>query len=87
MDLNVPIGARFIVQVAYTLKSGDSFSAWSDEDFSLEEMYNKNSSSGAEITLKENILEFRVLKTDFCLSFVGFDAFRDLSIELKKISS
>jgi len=87
MDLNVPIGARFVIQVAYTLKSGDSFSAWSDEDFSLEEMYNKNSSSGAEIHLKENILEFRVVKTDFCLSFVGFDAFRDLSIELKKISS
>lgn len=87
MDLNVPIGARFVIQVAYTLKSGDSFSAWSDEDFSLEEMYNKNSSSGAEIHLKENILEFRVVKTDFCLSFVGFDAFRDLSIELKRISS
>ena len=87
MDLNVPIGARFVIQVAYTLKSGDSFSAWSDEDFSLEEMYNKNSSSGAEIYLKENILEFRVVKTDFCLSFVGFDAFRDLSIELKRISS
>lgn len=87
MDLNVPIGARFVIQVAYTLKSGDSFSAWSDEDFSLEEMYNKNSSSGAEIYFKENILEFRVVKTDFCLSFVGFDAFRDLSIELKRISS
>jgi hypothetical protein len=87
IDLELTVGSRFVIEVAYTLKNGDSFSAWSDEDFKLEEMYNKNSSSGAELLFKENIVEFQIVKQDFCLSFTGFDTFRDLSIELKKIAS
>lgn len=87
IDSELTVGSRFVIEVAYTMKNGDSFSAWSDEDFKLEEMYNKNSSSGAELLFKENIVEFKIIKQDFCLSFIGFDIFRDLSIELKKIAS
>lgn len=87
IDPELTVGSRFVIEVAYTMKNGDSFSSWSDEDFKLEEMYNKNSSSGAELHFKENIVEFKIIKQDFCLSFIGFDLFRDLSIELKKIAS
>lgn len=75
----------FELEFAYSLRAGDSFSAWDLEDFEIDKLLNESETFGARVTVKGNKAILTIDKPTFSVSFSNFDPIRDVSVDARRI--
>lgn len=75
----------FELEFAYSLRAGDSFSAWDLEDFEIDKLLNESETFGARVTVKGNKAILTIDKPTFSVTFSNFDPIRDVSVDAKRI--
>lgn len=76
-------GATFRVQVAYTVRGGDSLRSWDDDDFLLADRLEQHSIVGAHVAALENIATITLTDPNFAVCWTGFDPIRDLTVDVQ----
>lgn len=78
-------GMSFEIEFAYSLRGGNSFTAWDSEDFNLAKLFSDSKSSGVKVQFSGNKAIIEIEKPIFQAAFYDFDPLRDVSVDTRKI--
>jgi len=78
-------GMLFEIEFAYSLRGGNSFTAWDSEDFNLSKLFSESQSSGVKINFSNNRATIEIVKSDFEAVFYNFDTLRDVSVDARRV--
>jgi hypothetical protein len=78
-------GMLFEIEFAYSLRGGNSFTAWDSEDFNLTKLFNESQSKGVKINFLNNKATIEIVKSEFEAVFYNFDPLRDVSVDARRV--
>ncbi len=78
-------GMLFEIEFAYSLRGGNSFTAWDSEDFNLAKVFSESESRGIEINFSNNKATIEIVNPKFEAVFCKFDPLRDVSVDARRV--
>jgi hypothetical protein len=78
-------GMLFEIEFAYSLRGGNSFTAWDSEDFNLAKLFSESDSRGIEISFSNNKAIIEIVNPKFEAVFCKFDPLRDVSVDARRV--
>ena len=73
------------IEFSYSLRGGNSFTAWDSEDFNLTKLFNESQSKGVKINFLNNKATIEIVKSEFEAAFYNFDPLRDVSVDARRV--
>lgn len=79
------VGMLFEIEFAYSLRGGNSFTAWDSEDFNLTKLFCESESRGIKIYCSNNKATIEIMNPEFEAVFREFDRLRDVSVDARRV--